>query len=293
MASQDAHISETMLFTQGVPSTITKTYANGDGYRIDVAYDGDSTITIDTHGAAGAYDADATYTATDAKIPYVAFGTRKVGVTPGLFSASFGEGLIAQYAWQTVIGKFNAAVNKLLVLGNGTSDTNRSNALIVDWDGSVECGGVTCTSVNGVDPSATVPVSRGGTGQTSANAAARELGLAKTAGDSWTMNNVMAVGFLNSTKLTVNLCIQTPFRFYDATGVTLTGTYKVRQYNGIYLMGSSESSAQSLSGRVKASSIDNSGFVLVNIGTGTAQGSTATANGACTVQFPSLTIKLT
>lgn len=138
-----------------------------------------------------------------------------------------------------------------------------------------------------------LPVASGGTGQTTANDAARALGMAKTAGDSWTMDNVITTGFLNNTKLLVHTMAQTPYRFYGATGVTLAGTYKVRQYNGTYLMGSGESTAVSLSGRVKASSVNENGFILIDIGTGTAQGSSATANGTCTVQFNTLTVTLT
>lgn len=37
---------------------------------------------------------------------------------------------------ELLLGKYNALTNKLLILGNGTTDNNRSNALEIDYDGS-------------------------------------------------------------------------------------------------------------------------------------------------------------
>ena len=37
---------------------------------------------------------------------------------------------------ELLLGKYNALANKLLILGNGTADNNRSNALEIDYDGS-------------------------------------------------------------------------------------------------------------------------------------------------------------
>lgn len=51
------------------------------------------------------------------------------------------------HANQTAIGKWNDNhLSNALEIGNGTSDSARSNALTVDWSGNVECG-----TVNGVD----------------------------------------------------------------------------------------------------------------------------------------------
>ena len=40
-------------------------------------------------------------------------------------------------SYQTIVGKFNAKVAGLFIIGNGTSDTARSNALVVDESGNV------------------------------------------------------------------------------------------------------------------------------------------------------------
>lgn len=69
----------------------------------------------------------------------------------GLFTTSFGERTTAQARGSFVIGRFNevngngntwVATDPLFVVGNGTSDTNRSNALTVYKDGSLETGGL-------------------------------------------------------------------------------------------------------------------------------------------------------
>ena len=56
---------------------------------------------------------------------------------------------------QTALGRYNAALgaNYALIIGNGTDDNNRSNALAVQWDGTVE----TATPL---------PIASGGTGTT-------------------------------------------------------------------------------------------------------------------------------
>lgn len=56
-------------------------------------------------------------------------------------------GTIANGLAETAIGLFNDPTGgNLLYIGNGTGDSNRSNALTVDWNGNVTCG-----TVNGVD----------------------------------------------------------------------------------------------------------------------------------------------
>lgn len=59
-------------------------------------------------------------------------------VASGNQAHASGLGTIASGNAQMVFGKFNKAdANKALIIGNGTSDTARSNALTVGWDGSV------------------------------------------------------------------------------------------------------------------------------------------------------------
>lgn len=85
------------------------------------------------------------YTATTLA-PSFSLGTRGDG-DKGDFSATIGEGLIADGGTQTAIGKYNASdTTSALIIGNGTSDTSRSNALTVDWSGNVvTAGGVTAS----------------------------------------------------------------------------------------------------------------------------------------------------
>lgn len=69
----------------------------------------------------------------------------------GLWSKASGENSHASGYWtmassdnQTAIGKCNVedtAGKYALIVGNGTSDSNRSNALTVDWNGNVEASG--------------------------------------------------------------------------------------------------------------------------------------------------------
>lgn len=60
----------------------------------------------------------------------------------GLFSHAQNEWTIAASRYQTTIGKFNVADSAdtyALIIGNGSSNSSRSNALTVDWNGGVSC----------------------------------------------------------------------------------------------------------------------------------------------------------
>ena len=70
-----------------------------------------------------------------------------------------GSGTKASSANQHVQGKFNVedtAGTYAMIIGNGTSDTARSNAFTVDWNGNVECG-----TINSID---VTQLSSGGSG---------------------------------------------------------------------------------------------------------------------------------
>lgn len=64
----------------------------------------------------------------------------------GAYSHAGGVGTIAKNDYQTVIGRYNAHKNSAFIIGNGSSDTERSNALTVDWDGNIT--GKSLTSAN-------------------------------------------------------------------------------------------------------------------------------------------------
>ena len=62
----------------------------------------------------------------------------------GVYSHAQNQGTIASSANQTAMGKFNEADSSgtyAAIIGNGTSDSARSNAFTVDWDGNVEAAG--------------------------------------------------------------------------------------------------------------------------------------------------------
>ena len=62
------------------------------------------------------------------------------------YSYIFGDHLIAASENQTVFGKYNvdeteSDFRNLFVVGNGTDITNRSNAMVIDWDGNLSVKG--------------------------------------------------------------------------------------------------------------------------------------------------------
>lgn len=74
----------------------------------------------------------------------------------GRFSHSQNMGTIASKDSQTAIGRYNEEDNesglaqKAFIIGNGTSDTNRSNGFTVDWNGEVEIA-LDTSATSGVD----------------------------------------------------------------------------------------------------------------------------------------------
>ena len=78
-------------------------------------------------------------------MPTYDLGTRALADNfAGSFSTVIGESLFASGDRQTVIGKYNvedANDEYALIIGNGTDDQNRSNALTVDWTGKLSAAG--------------------------------------------------------------------------------------------------------------------------------------------------------
>ena len=103
-----------------------------------------STITTDTSQADYYYKYTAVYITYTAytKAPSFSLGTRIDSSSGnGAFSAIVGEGLISGTQDQLVTGKYNAEdVNDeyALIIGNGSDESNRSNALTVDWNGTIK-----------------------------------------------------------------------------------------------------------------------------------------------------------
>lgn len=60
----------------------------------------------------------------------------------GAYSHAQNKGTVAQYSSNTAMGKYNEKGKDLaLAVGNGTSDTSRSNALELDWNGNLTLAG--------------------------------------------------------------------------------------------------------------------------------------------------------
>ncbi len=73
-------------------------------------------------------------------------------VASGQYSHAQNYNTIARGQYQTVIGKYNIATSiasdHAFIIGNGTSDSARSNALTVDWNGQITRGdGASYTAV--------------------------------------------------------------------------------------------------------------------------------------------------
>ena len=78
-------------------------------------------------------------------MPTYDLGTRALANNfAGSFSSVIGESLFATGDRQIALGKFNVEDTNdeyVLIIGNGTDDQNRSNALTVDWNGKVTAAG--------------------------------------------------------------------------------------------------------------------------------------------------------
>lgn len=83
-----------------------------------------------------------------------AFATGRSVCANNDYSIAMGYQTMTNFDCQTVIGQLNKKDStSIFVIGNGTNDSNRSNAFTVDWDGNTwAAGSITATgSVNGTD----------------------------------------------------------------------------------------------------------------------------------------------
>ena len=134
-----------------------------------------------------------------------------------------------------------------------------------------------------------VPIGKGGTGQTSLYDATDSFGMSRTSGDTITNSGYVANGYLTDAKRQVTVTMCFPWIFNGSPTASLSGTVTIRQ-NGIYLFGSSASTAKNLSGLTVSTSVMWDGRMLISL-RGTAD-SSAKNNDVVSVYFNTLTITL-
>jgi len=134
--------AEQVDYTSFTHGTSRSTTAGDEGY-VTVTYDASSGL-IRVVESTPSYECEyigIEYTASTSSV-YAAFGSASKLATRGNFTFSCGEGLAASSDNQTAMGRFNVEDDSddyALIVGNGTADDARSNALAVRWDGSIEC----------------------------------------------------------------------------------------------------------------------------------------------------------
>ena len=137
------YIGSTLSFTVGTAETKTVTYG---GLEYTVTYNGSDTFIFTNPRPRYSADIYITYD-TVIIAPYYDFGTRATGTYTGTGASSLvlGRDLNAKYENELVIGQYNritpSGTVKAFVIGNGTSNTSRSDAFTVDVDGNVETAG--------------------------------------------------------------------------------------------------------------------------------------------------------
>jgi len=142
-------------FVGGTASTVTRTQGS-------LSYDGADTftwtpntegVTVDDpemgeiilHGGGGTLYIDSVYyTTAVASGGYACIGSRSIGFKYNANTATVGEELVADEQCQVAIGRYNFtkndsgnSLNYAFMIGNGSSDTGRSNALAIDWRGRI------------------------------------------------------------------------------------------------------------------------------------------------------------
>lgn len=147
------------------PSSMTVTVDDvvipfgSSGWTSSSTPDGTGSYVAKIHFATAPADGaeiEATYQSTDGNAKSLFFGRRRNGAGKGAMSVSLGfateasgtyshaqnHGTVASSQAQTALGRFNVADDvSAVIIGNGTGDSARSNALTVDWDGNVEAAG--------------------------------------------------------------------------------------------------------------------------------------------------------
>lgn len=100
--------------------------------------------------ASGNYSTSIGYNCTASGVMSIAIGTQNSATAQ--YAISIGRATKASSQYQTALGKFNIEDNQdtyAFIIGNGTGDNTRSNAMTVDWNGNIGANNiVTSTSVS-------------------------------------------------------------------------------------------------------------------------------------------------
>lgn len=171
----------TSTHTEGCSTIATGTYSHAEGYQTSAhGYaahtEGEGTIVTDGSGAhaEGYYSvaygqgahAEGSETNADASNAhaegsktfaggYASHAEGEGTKAYGRLSHSEGYNTYAAFNYQHVMGKYNVynnnqAMNHAFIIGNGTSENNRSNAFAIDWNGNIYIGNNT-TPINLID----------------------------------------------------------------------------------------------------------------------------------------------
>ena len=157
---QNTTASSTAAHAEGSGTTASKYYSHAEGSGTTASgtsshAEGDATTASGYYSHAEGGGSNATADKSHAEgnstqaAGYAAHAEGSGTIASGAASHAEGSGTKASSANQHVQGKYNiedTAVTYAMIIGNGTADDARSNALTVDWNGNIECG-----TVNGVD----------------------------------------------------------------------------------------------------------------------------------------------
>ena len=137
------------------------------------------------------------------------------------FSHAGGQGTKAIGDAQTAIGRYNSTnTARAFIVGNGSSDTNRSNALALDWDGNMWITGN--MSVSGsLSVGSPVAINMGGTGQTAIETVSTISSII-TADSNWT---ITACYIYKWGKMVMFRCLAKPTNAVSGSG-NVVGTLK-------------------------------------------------------------------
>ena len=137
------------------------------------------------------------------------------------FSHAGGQGTKAIGDAQTAIGRYNSTnTARAFIVGNGSSDTNRSNALALDWDGNMWITGN--MSVSGsLTVGSPVAINMGGTGQTAVETVSTISSII-TADSNWT---ITACYIYKWGKMVMFRCLAKPTNAVSGSG-NVVGTLK-------------------------------------------------------------------